>query len=742
VSDAQTFTVSNGSGGAAATLTGLMAGLQGTDSSNFLIISDNCGAMLEPGATCQIAVAFSPAEHNGSSSAQLSFSSSSSTVTATLTGSTLSLLGLVAGDIGGWGTADGTGTSSRFGLPADVTSDGAGNLYVADAEAVRKIVVATGAVTTLAGVPRQAGAADGIGAAARFSNITAITDDGAGNLYVLDDHSLRKIVIATGTVTTRTDDRGAAVTIDGPCGITSDGAGTLYVADTHIDSVTFSAPSAAIRKVDTATGAVTTLADRTGVSVGFANLSDIACDRAGNLYVGDSGVLEQVVIATGEVKVIAGMLGQSGSADGIGAGARLSDRFAITSDGAGTLYLAEDDFVVRQVVLATGTVTTIAGNASSRGSDDGIGAAASFDILTGLATDGAGNLYVADIYNSAIRKVVTATGAVTTFAGLAPHAGTADGAGAAARFQNPGGIASDSGYDLYLADRANGTIRRIGVAGGHVDTLAGAAGLLDSVNGTGASARFLSPTAVASDDNGTLYVTDVNTIRKVVIATGAVTTLVGKPFQDPAGSADGVGAAARFNSLWGITSDGAGNLYVADSSNHTIRKVVIATRTVTTLAGTAGQAGSADGVGAAASFNFPDGVTSDGAGNLYVSDSGNDTIRKVVIATGAVTTLAGMAGQAGSADGTGAAARFTTPNGITSDGAGHLYVADAGNSTIRRVAIDSGTVSTVIGVAGRAGVTLGPLPGSVNGPIDVALLPTGELAIVDTVENAVLIANF
>ena len=205
------------------------------------------------------------------------------------------------------------------------------------------------------------------------------------------------------------------------------------------------------------------------------------------------------------------------------------------------------------------------------------------------------------------------------------------------------------------------------------------------------------------------------------------------------GSADGVGAAARFYQPDGIASDKAGNLYVADTVSSTIRKIVIATRVVTTLAGVAGQFGAADGTGAAANFDYPDGVDADGAGNLYVADTGNGTIRRIAVATGAVTTLAGTAGQLGSADGMGGDARFNYPHGIASDGAGNLYV--AGGNTIRKVAIATATVSTPIGSPDRVGVSLGALPASLNNCYGLVVLPTGDLAIVDSLEDAVLIAH-
>jgi sugar lactone lactonase YvrE len=175
--------------------------------------------------------------------------------------------------------------------------------------------------------------------------------------------------------------------------------------------------------------------------------------------------------------------------------------------------------------------------------------------------------------------------------------------------------------------------------------VAGTAGKSGSTDGTGSDARFSSPNWLVADGAGNLYVADSgnNTIRKIVIATGVVTTLAGTPPRpgsvDLGGSADGIGPAAQFSNPNGLAVDGAGNLYVADSGNNTIRKTVLATGVVTTLAGTAGPGGSADGSGPAAQFNDPTTLATDGAGNLFIGDEGNATLRKLVIATGVVTTL-------------------------------------------------------------------------------------------------------
>ena len=191
----------------------------------------------------------------------------------------------------------------------------------------------------------------------------------------------------------------------------------------------------------------------------------------------------------------------------------------------------------------------------------------------------------------------------------------------------------------------------------------------------------------------------------------AVATIAGTA--GTSGSADGTGAAARFNAPNGITTDGT-SLYVADSGNNMIRKIVIASGAVTTLAGTAGASGSADGTGAAARFNTPQGITTDGT-NLFVVDTGNNTIRKIVIASGAVTTLAGTAGTSGSADGIGAAAQFNNPQSITTDNT-NLYVTDRSNSTIRKIASSSGTVTTIAVIPTPQGITTDGTNLFVTGP--------------------------
>jgi sugar lactone lactonase YvrE len=341
------------------------------------------------------------------------------------------------------------------------------------------------------------------------------------------------------------------------------------------------------------------------------------------------------------------------------------------------------------------TVSTFAGNATN-GSTNGAGASAGFWNPAGITTDGT-NLYVADSGNNTIRKVAIAFGNVTTLAGSAGNAGSTNGAGSAASFNNPQGITTD-GANLYVADSGNNTIRKVVIATGVVTTLAGSAGNPGSTDGTGGAANFSNPQGITTD-GANLYVTDSsnNTIRTIAIATGVVTTLAGSAGTQ--GSTDSsTGITPSFWNPQGITTDGA-KLYVTDSNNNTIRRVVIATGAVTTLAGTSGNPvpillnGSwqfsnyssptpVNGTGAFSRFIGPNGITTDGR-NLYVTDAAS-TIRKIVISTGVVTTLAGKAGFFALADGPGADARFWFPQGITTDGRS-LFVADRLNNTIRKV---------------------------------------------------------
>jgi len=331
-------------------------------------------------------------------------------------------------------------------------------------------------------------------------------------------------------------------------------------------------------------------------------------------------------------------------------------------------------------------ITTLAGTAL--GSADGTGTMARFSYPQNLATDSAGNVFVADTYNSTIRKI-TPAGVVTTIAGTPKLIGSTDGTGSAALFYYPSSVAVDSSDNVYVADTGNNTIRKI-TSSGVVTTFAGTANPVGAyADGTGAAAQFNSPYGVAVDNSGNVYVSDQSdfTIRKITPGS-VVTTLAG--LSGGIGSADGTGSVARFNSPAGLAVDSSGNVIVADLLNNTIRKVTPA-GVVTTIAGVAGSHGSSDGTGQAARFYYPYGVSTDSSGDVFVADALNCTIRKITSAA-VVTTIAGTPYQQGSSNGTGSAALFYYPFGVAADGSGNVYVADTYNSTIRK--ISSGYVVT------------------------------------------------
>lgn len=322
-------------------------------------------------------------------------------------------------------------------------------------------------------------------------------------------------------------------------------------------------------------------------------------------------------------------------------------------------------------------VSTLAGSGTA-GFADGTGAAAQFKYPEAVAVDTNGIVYVADGYNNRIRTISPA-GVVSTLAGSGV-AGYADGAGTAAQFSDPLGIAVDANGNVYVADGRNNRIRKI-TPSGVVTTVAGS-GVQGCADGTGTAAQFSYPTGITVDSSGNLYVTDVlncDGIRKITPA-GVVTRLAG----GTRGYADGTGAAAQFNQPYGIAVDAAGNVYVADNNNNNVRKVT-PSGVVTTIAGsTSTTYGYADGTGTSALFNFPCGIAVDSSGTLYVADSGNARIRKIT-SGGVVTTIAGS-GTQGYADGVGTSAQFQFPaNNLAVDATGNVYVSDQNNNRIRKI---------------------------------------------------------
>jgi sugar lactone lactonase YvrE len=438
-------------------------------------------------------------------------------------------------------------------------------------------------------------------------------------------------------------------------------------------------------------------ADGVGAQVRFqfGALSTVTTDGAGSLFVSDWNSIRKVALASGEVTTVAT---SSSLADN--EGTLCATGMVVVAEA---LYFGNCDATIRQIALATGQITLVAGSPGQSGNVDGTGSAARFGAPSGLVTDGQGNLYVSDSSKRVIRKLVLATAEVTTFAGAPDESGTTDGLGTAARFAAPNSLTFNGDGNLYVADL--GAVRQVALASGQVSTLAGGTTVFEGIaDGTGSAARFDAVEHITSDDVGNLYVSDFSTLRKISLATSEVTTLAGAAGEY--GYADGAGAEARFYESRGIVHvDGL--LYVVDLNNDAIRRVSLDSNIVSTLAGAPRRFGNQDGASPAATFGYSGAAVSDGQGNLYVADPDMHTIRKIVVASGLTSTLAGQPRESGHADGIGNAARMIFPWGITRDGRGNLYITDMADYTVRKIVPNTGEVSTLAGKSGIAGTSNG-----------------------------------
>jgi sugar lactone lactonase YvrE len=584
-----------------------------------------------------------------------------------------------------------------------------------------------GATNATYALPSTHAGMNGLGLRALARNATGVATSAAANL------GIRTAGAPGGTLQVLAGGIGGAGNIDGagtsarllhPSTLTIDAEGTIHVCVAD-DQFSAAVPNTE-RRISAQGFATTIVVPPSGL--GLCNVEN-AFDAAGNSYFATDGLTIRKRSAAGVVSKFADVPGMYG-------------RLAL--DAAGNVYMAETDQHAIRKITAAGVVSTLAGMPGSSGSADGSGDAARFFRPFALVVDRAGNVFVSDQWNHTIRKITSAS-VVTTLAGVAGQWGDADGTGAAARFAAPSGIVLDRSDNLYVADRDNFLIRKITPAG-VVTTLAGRGGELRPAT----PSQFQGVTSLAIDGGGTVLVADPNhhAIRKVA-PDGTMPVWVGAP--PSPGSADGSGAAAGFRNPTGVAAAADGNVYVADSGNHTIRQI---TRlgAVSTVAGFAQNPGTTDAVGPVARFKDPSDIAVDATGNLQVTDTGNESVRMVTPAGQVTTRLSGKAGATGIAmaaggglylglstelrpsipfafsiphsrferiepsgtgsvlagaqppsvqsisyrDGAGGQALFSRSGAIAAAASGTLYVADTGNCLIRR--IDSaGFVSALAG---------------------------------------------
>ena len=677
----------------------------------------------------------------------------------------------------------GAAIEALLAAPVAVAVDGAGNLYIADSgnNRIRK-VGAAGIITTIAGTGEECGWSGCLGGdggpatEAQLAEPSGVAVDGAGNLYIADsyNHRIRK-VDAAGIITTVAGsggtgeggygfggDRGPATEaqLAHPRGVAVDGAGNFYIADTYNNR---------IRKVDAA-GIITTIAGtgeggysfggdgRAATEAQLAEPSGVAVDGAGNLYIADTGNDRiRMVDPAGIITTVAGS-GESGFGGdgGQAVQAQLAHPRGVAADAAGNLYIADTgNDRIRNVDLA-GVITTVAGFGEDGFSGDG-GAAEQAQLggPSGVAVDGSGGLFIADSYNHRIRKV-DSTGTIATIVG-----GFFSGDGRAADqayLGRPKGVAVDAAGNVYIADTSNHRIRKVDAAG-IITTIAGTGEGDYSFGGDGGAAteaQLAYPSGVAADAAGNVYIADTSNhrIRKVDPA-GTITTVAGSG--EPGLGGDGGQAhQAKLDNPFGVAVDGAGSLYIADSSNHRIRKVDPA-GTITTVAGSGEPGFGGDGGQAhQARLDNPFGVAVDGTGSLYIADTSNHRIRKVD-AAGIISTIAGWGGYRGpgeqggctscefSGDGGPATeAGLGEPSGVAVDAAGNVYIADTYNHRIRKVDA-AGIITTIAGTGARCELYAGCFGGDggpatdarLNSPAGVAVDPAGNLYIADSGNNRV-----
>jgi len=655
--------------------------------------------------------------------------------------------------IAGRGLGDnGPATSAGLLFPSRVALDAAGNVYIADSSnnRVRKVTT-SGVISTFAGAGLQTSSGDGGQAAsAGLNGCSGVAVDLSGNIYIADtyNHRIRK-VNSSGVITTFagigsptfSGDGGQAASagLNSPINVAVDSSGNVYIADSSNNR---------IRQVDNA-GVITTFAG-TGASsfsgdggqAASASLNapqGITVDLSNNVYIADTNNNRiRKVNAGGVINTIAGLGSSSYSGDG---GQAISAELNLPSDVslyAGNIYIADSGNNRIRRVDATGVITTYAGMGTASFSGDyGPAISAGLSRPMGVTVDTAGFVYISDASNNRIRKVISGD-VITTLAGTDAATFSGDGGAAVSAGLNlTVGVAVDLSGNVYVADTVNNRIRKTNTAG-VITTFAGNG--IASFSGDGGqatSAGLCDPFDVAVDVAGNVYIADYcnSRIRKVNTS-GVITTYAGNGAITYSG--EGLAISNSLNSPTGVAVDLTGNVYIADTSHHRIRKVttggVISTIAGDGISGFAGDGGTAT----SAHLKLPSGVKVDSAGNVFIADSGNNRIRKINT-SGFINTVAGNGTAAYSGDnGPATSASLNLPNNVAVDPFDNLYIADTFNNRIRKVNA-SGDITTLagIGAAPYSGDGGPAISASLSGPYGVAVDSSGNVFIADTFNNRV-----
>jgi uncharacterized protein (TIGR03437 family) len=681
------------------------------------------------------------------------------------------LLTLVAGNgTPGFSGDVGPATSAQLNFPRGVAVDSAGNVYIADTYNNRIRKVSNGVISTVAGIgPSNSDTGgysgdNGPAASAQLNDPTGVAVDSAGSLYIADwaNNRIRK-VSNDGVITTvagngtqgNGGDGGLATSAQlfYPSDVALDASGNLYIADTS---------NACIRKVSN--GVITTVAGGGGVlgvlgdngpatSATFNGPEGVAVDAAGNLYIADAEGNRVRMVSNGVITTVAGVgpvgNGNSGySGDGgPAATAQVSVPTGVAVDSAGILYIA-DSYNNRIRAVVNGVIRTVAGSGPAGytyggySGDNGPAASAQLTYPRGAAVDSAGNVYFADSNNNRIRRV--SNGVITTVAGNGTAGFSGDnGPATSAELNAPYGVALDSAGNLYIADHANYRVRK--VSNGVITTVAGNGTTYGGYGGPATSAGLNEPTGVAVDSAGNLYIANEGSVYKV--SNGVITVVAGNLDYSCVG-ANGPSTSVPLCDVQSIAVDAAGNVYIAEGYFPAMsltygenRVVMLSNGVLTTVAGSGAVGFSGDnGPGAKAELDNPSGVAVDSVGNLYITDSSNNRVRK--ISNGVITTISGNGTPGYSGDGGPAtSAELNASYGLAVDSAGTVYFADSANGRVR-VLTPSAPLGTpqinAGGVVNLASYTAPVAPGSIAavlGTFFVNSTPDTDLPLDTSLQN-------